>query len=284
MTSESPESALRALAGFGALDDSAIDPGEGALLFAALFRPGVALERYRSHLRKLANEVAERFAELVTAGAGDTAETRLAALKHILCDRHGYQADRENADPMLASDLIHVIDHARGGALTLGILYIAAARAQGWKISGLSIPGHFALRLDEGAQRPIFDPSDSCRILQAADLRRLVKKARGGQAELSADYYRGAGNREILIRLQNQIKLRQVEAEDYEGALRSVAAMRALDPREFRLLLDEGVLCARTGRKDAAIAALEDYMTRIPGQRDRREAAALLAQIRNAPE
>lgn len=283
MNSVSAERVRQSLAGYGPLADDLVDPAEVALLFAALAHPGISLERYRIHLKKTAEDVAERYKALLAAGAEETPETRLASLKHILADKQGYEGDRDNPAHIQNADLIQVIDRRKGGPLTLGILYMSAARAQGWQVSGLAIPGYFAARMDAGGHRLIFDPFEGCRILQAADLRRLVKQAKGPQAELSIDYYNAAGNREILIALQNQVKLRQVEAEDYEGALQSVEAMRAVDPGEFRLLLDAGVLNARTGRRDAAIAALEDYIGKAPDPRDRREAAILLLQVRDAP-
>ena len=84
------------------------------------------------------------------------------------------------------------------------------------------------------------------------------------------------------MRLQNNIQLRLIEAEDYEGALRTVEAMRAVDPGEYRLLLDAGVLYARTNRLQKAIVTLEAYITRAPGDRDRQEAAMLLEQLRES--
>ena len=104
----------------------------------------------------------------------------------------------------------------------------------------------------------------------------------GPNAELSATYYEPANNRTILVRLQNNIKLRRIEAEDYEGALRIVQAMRAIDPAEYRLLLDAGVLYARTNRLQNAIETLEDYIAKAPGDRDRHEAALLLQNLRDS--
>jgi len=46
--------------------------------------------------------------------------------------------------------------------------------------------------------------------------------------------------------MQNNAKLRQIEGEDYLGALKTVEVMRLLDPNEYRLLFDAGVLYART--------------------------------------
>jgi regulator of sirC expression with transglutaminase-like and TPR domain len=109
-----------------------------------------------------------------------------------------------------------------------------------------------------------------------------VKQALGPQAELSVTYFEPADNRSLLVRLQNIVKTRQIEAEDYEAALQTVTAMRAVDPHEYRLLLDQGVLCARLDMAPVAIAALEAYIEKAPSDRDRHEAAMLLQQLKQA--
>ncbi len=253
--------------------------GESALQLAAIFHPDIALERYKNHLTKIAREVASRHEALLTAGGEDDLETRLAALKHVFVDVHGYAGDRKTPDHIQNADLIRVIDRGAGNAVALSVLYIEVAMAQGWDAYGLDIPGYFAVRLDKDGQRLIFDPFEGCRILQAPDLRRLVKRTMGPHAELSADYYEPATHSDILLRLQNHIKLRQIENEDYDAALKSVDAMRDIAPDEFRLLLDAGVLYARTNQPEKAALVLEDYISRAPDARDRQEAALLLQEI-----
>ncbi len=261
------------------MPDDEIDLAPAAIALAACEHPGLSLDRYFNHLKKLAEGVRDRYVELLEAGADDAAETRLAALKHVLSDRFDYAGDSENYDDLENADLIRVIDRRKGMPIALAILYIHAGQAQDWDIHGLNFPGHFLVRLDKDGQRLIFDPFEGCRVMQAPDLRALLKQAMGPKAELSAHYYEPAGGREILIRLQNNIKLRRIDLEDYEGALKTVEAMRRVDPDEYRLLLDAGVLYARTGRSKAAVAMLEDYIAKAPDPRDRHEAELLLQHI-----
>ncbi|QQG36955.1 MAG: transglutaminase family protein [Micavibrio aeruginosavorus] len=266
----------------GAGEDSAIDLGKTALLLSELAHPGIVSERYMAHIRKLGADVGHRYQSLLTSGAEDNAETQLAALKHILADQYGYHGDEVRYDDIRNADLIDVIERRKGMPITLAILYILAAQAQGWNVAGLNIPGHFVVRLEKDGQRLIFDPFQRCVLLNAPELRQLIKKTVGEHAELSASYFEPVGPRQILIRLQNNIKTRLIEGEDYERALLVVESMRAIDPHEYRLLLDEGVLCARTGKAQAAMLALEEYIKQAPDQRDRQEAAILLQHIRSS--
>lgn len=265
----------------GAMADADIDIAEAALGLAVMNHPGLVLDRYREHLKKIARDVAERHEALLKDADGkDSLSLRAEALRAVLADSMGYTGDSDSRDKFESSDFIRVIDSRCGVPVTLSILYLHAARAQGWTAHGLNIPGHFVVRLDLEGERMICDPFDFFNVLQAPDLRRLVKDALGAGAELSATYYEPASNRETLIRLQNNIKIRQIENEDYESALRTVEGMRALDPKEYRLLLDEGVLCARVNRIQDAIDALEQYIVAAPHDRGRHEAALLLQQLK----
>jgi regulator of sirC expression with transglutaminase-like and TPR domain len=263
-------------------DDSELNLLTLALAFAAPAHEGISIDKYFSHGAKIAGEVGERYIALMNAGADDDAGTQLAALKHILHDREGYTGDTETYDDLQNADMMRVIDRRKGLPISLCILYISAGRANGWQVDGLNFPGHFLARIEHKGQRLIFDPFNGCAVMEAPGLRRLLKKVRGGNAELSADYYRPCSNRDTLIRLENNVKLRMIDAEDYKGALEVIDLMRAFDPGEYRLLLDAGVLYVRTGQARAAADVLEKYIALTPNAQDRQEAEAILRSLRDA--
>ncbi len=271
---------LEALDRIGEVEDSAINLAESALLLSKLTRPEVNTQRYHHHLQKIARDVSDRFRLLLEGGASDDVLTRLAALKHIIADQEGYKGDEDTYNALENADLTRVIDRRRGLPITLAILYIHAGQAQGWDISGINFPGHFIVRLEQEGKRVLFDPFHFGKILEAPDLRHYLKAALGPRAELSVAYYAQATNRDILVRLQNNIKLRQIEAEDYQGALDTLCALRRIDPAEHRFLYEVGIINARIERYLVALEALEDYVTKAPDARDRAEARGLIAHIR----
>jgi regulator of sirC expression with transglutaminase-like and TPR domain len=173
-----------------------------------------------------------------------------------------------------------VIERRRGLPVALSLLYICAAEANGWSVHGLNMPGHFILRINDSGVQTLFDPFQECKILNAHDLRELLKSALGPSAELSAEYYNAVTKRDVLIRLLNNIKLRMIQHEGYKDALKIVELMRIIDPDEYRLLLDAGVLYAKVGMAMAALPLLDHYIEKAPDSRDRQEAALLLSQIR----
>ncbi len=270
------------LQSLGRVPDHEIPLAEAALLLSASYSAGIDLDRYRNHLSKLAEKVGKRFAALLDAGADDSAETRLAALKHIISDQYQYEGDTDNYDDLENADLVRVIDRRKGLPIALSIITLHAAKAQGWDMEGINFPGHFLLRLEWGSHRLITDPFSRFQIMQASDLRNLVKKIAGPEAELSSSYYESATSRDILIRLQNNIKHRQIEHEDYEGALKTVEQMRLIAPDENRLLFDSGVLHARNSHIRKAIEILEEYLKKAPKPSDRRDAELFLASLRDS--
>lgn len=279
MDSFDPQKYLESLDG---ASEEAIDLAKAALALAARDQPGVVIERYLNHIKKISADVAARHAELIAAGAVDDAGAQLAALKHVIVTMHAYKGDVETYTDIQNASLMRVIDRRMGSPVTLAILYIVAGQSQGWDVAGVDFPGHFICRLDKEGRRLIFDPFYDCKILDAPDLRNFVKQVRGPEAELSAAFFNPSGRRDTLIRLQNNIKYRQIENEDYEGALSTVAGMRLIAGDEYRLLLDAGVLFARTGQPKAAIEVLEDYIKKAPKDRDRHDAALLLQELKNS--
>ena len=266
----------------GSLEDENIDLAKTAIYLAAYKYQGRNLERYFNHLKKLVKDTNMRHAELLEAGASDDAETQVAALKQIIADQNNYIGDSEDYDNLLNADLIAVIDRAKGLPISLCILYIQVGRALDWDVEGLNIPGHFVVRVQKNGRRIIFDPFYGGGLLEAPQLREFVKRARGAGAELQVEYFESAKNREILVRLQNNIKLRQIDSEDYRAALETIERTLLIAPDEYRLLLDAGVLYSRIDQPLASIKALEGYIEKVPNPQHKFEAQMLLKSVRDS--
>ena len=266
------------LAEMGAKPDSEIDLFEGALLLASLDEPGARHEPYRDHAGKLADGV--------RSYAGGTAldrdvEGRLEALHWILARQNGYHADENVYDDLAAANIMRVVDRRLGLPVTLGVLYIEIARAQGWAAAGIDFPGRFLVRLDHDGRRLVFDPSKADRSLTAADLRRLLKMVSGPQAELTPSHYAVASDRDILLRIQNNIKVRLLRAGELEIALRTVEVMAALAPGRTELWREAGLLNARLGNLKAAVVALEEYLRRTDDNPREQRTSLLLQELRS---
>ncbi len=272
----------------GGQADAEIALAESALLLAALERPRVSLERYQHHLSLLARDTGE---EAARDGAGRSLPGRVGALNAVIRARHGYSGDNLTYDDPQNANLMRVIDRRKGLPVALGILYIHAARAQGWAIEGLNFPGHFLLRLDLGGERVILDPFDEGALREPKDLREILRRVAGpgvgpgagpgADAELRPEYTRPVSNREILLRLRNNIKLRLLRDQRGEEALAVIESMLMIAPGQGAHWREAALLHAQLGNLRAAVMALENVIELGGTQQEMLEAARLLQSLKS---
>src|SRR5205807_7322353 len=125
---------------------------EAALASSAFGLLRCVFARYVQHLCALARDIGRH------PGAGGDIDDRVRAVNEIVLLKYGYSGDELTYDDLQNANLIRVVDRRKGLPVALGILYLHAARAHGWDSVGLGFPGHFLIRLGEGAERLILDP------------------------------------------------------------------------------------------------------------------------------
>ena len=263
------EAALSALAN---LPDDEIDLAEAALAISMLRPRTPDPTPYRQHLAEIAAAVGH--------ATGSAFESRIDALNHVILGTFGYEGDALTYDDLDNADLARVIDRRKGLPVSLGILYLHAARAQGWRAAGLGFPGHFLIRIEGDGEAAVVDPFHAGRMHDAAGLRGLLKATCGLDAELEPAHWQPVTNREVLIRLQNNIKARCVESGDVERALQAVEAMLLFASSVAYLWREAGVLNVKLGQLGAAVRTLERYVELSGSGPARDDAVRLLNQVR----
>jgi regulator of sirC expression with transglutaminase-like and TPR domain len=211
------------------------------------------------------------------AQAGLDARCRLLA--DIMAGEFAYHGDRLNYDDLQNADLMRVIDRRQGLPVALAILYMHAARSQGWAVEGVNFPGHFVIRLFHDGKAAILDPFDGGRQLETGDLRQRLKAAIGDKAELQPSHYAGVGNRDILLRLQNNIKVRLIQDGDLPRAAAMVERMVLLAPQAAALWREAGLIHSRLGNLLAAKLALSRFLETSDNEAQRHQVARLLQDI-----
>lgn len=258
----------------GRLPDGELPVAEAALALAARERPRAAIAQYREHLALLVRGVRD-----AAARAQDLADC-VAAFNRVIYGRYGYAGDTITYEDPQNADLMRVIDRRKGLPVALGILAIHVARAQGWQMAGLAFPGHFLVRIEHGGERAILDPFNGGRTRAAPELRELLRAINGADATLLPQHYELVGDRNVLLRLQNNLKLRHLEARAPAKALAVIEGMLLLAPEAARLLYEMALIQVELGNMGAAIAALEQFLERNGLDGERRHAALLLQRLR----
>jgi regulator of sirC expression with transglutaminase-like and TPR domain len=266
---------LAALDAMGQLPDAELDLAIAALQFARADLPGADWQATRAYLSALAREAAV----LPAAGLAERAE----ALADLLARQHGYQGDAETYDDLANANLIQVVERRRGLPVALGILWIHAARAAGWEAHGLDFPGHFLVGLAASGKQAVVDPFSGGGLLGPPALGALLKRIEGPGAELRPDMLSPVGNRLILLRLQNNIKLRRLLAGELGSALDCTERMLRLAPAAATLWREAALMQERLGQVTAALAAWRRFLVLVPdgdlAAQAQKAMAALSAQL-----
>lgn len=251
-----------------------VELADTALALAGLDRPGATAEDYLDHLAGLGAELA--------ASEAEDADGRAEALATVMARRHRYRGDDQDDDQVSNANLMWVIDHRRGIGPALGIVYLEAARRAGWPADGLSFPGRFLIRVEgAGGDRAILEPFHGGRRLSAPQIRALLKEVTGARSELAPSLWSPLANRDILVRLQNDVKLRLLRCGRVDRALAVVEAVLLFAPGQTALWREAGLMHLRLGSPKPAQAALEQFVSRTTNEPARRRTLQLLQEIRS---
>jgi regulator of sirC expression with transglutaminase-like and TPR domain len=239
------------------LGDAPLDIAEVALAFAAMDRPGVPLERYRQELAAMIEAVKNQLSALATDAS---MEKQVARVSRVLADDLSFKGDTPTYDDPQNANLMRVIDRRKGLPVALGILYIHTARGQGWWAEGLNFPNHFLIRVRAGGDQMILDPFHQGRSMDAPALRQLIRGMSSGKADLTPAATEAVSDRQVLLRLQNNIKLRLYQGERFSEALAVLERMRLLAPDLIDLQREAGMVNAKIGNLRTAIDLLRTYL------------------------
>jgi regulator of sirC expression with transglutaminase-like and TPR domain len=273
MNDDSREEMLRLLAKMGGLSDEALDLADAALLLGALDGAEELFARSRGHVEQLVSRLAE-----IGAGA-ETVQAQASALSQVLYEEAGYEGDHVTYDDPANANLLRVIERRRGLPVALGLLYIHLGDKQGWQVRGLAVPGHFVIRISAEGERLVLDPFNGGAKVETPQLRMLLKRAMGPDAELAPAHLVEVGKREVLMRLQNNIKSRALAEKRLDRVACVLERMTLLAPAEASLWYERGLIESEVGHLGAAANALKICVERSGEGALRKSAEAALAKL-----
>ncbi len=263
------------------LPDDEINLAEMGLLLAAHFYGEESFQHHYTHLDELTQSL-KKESERALSEAGVEVlplELQVTSLQHVFASQFDYQGDMEEYDSPQNALMSDVINRRRGLPVALGILFIQTARNLGWTAEGLNFPGHFLVRLEAYGLRKILDPFAGGMPVEAVHMRALLKGVEGNHAEIKPSYYQPCSNRDILLRLQNNLKTRLLKESDYDRALDVIEANMMFSPEKYSLWYESGLLKSRTGRLHGAIADFHYYQEHCHNELDRQKINVLLAEL-----
>jgi len=203
----------------------------------------------------------------------------LALLAALLVQAHGYRGDSETYDDLQNADLVRVIERRRGLPVALSILWMHAARARGWRCVGLNMPTHFLLRLEAEGGSWTIDAFDGGRVIDSAEIAARLTLQRAAAAGLRPGDVDELDDRAVLLRLQNNIRIRLQQAGEAGRALDVMRRMLAVAPAVIELWEDAAALHAAQGSLRGALDCLDSAMALAAGAGARQRISLARARI-----
>jgi len=219
--------------------------------------------------------------------AGAPLVERVARLNHLLFTECGFAGDDETYDDPRNSLLDQVLDRQRGLPILLSVLTIEVGRRVGLALDGVAFPAHFLVAPTHAQPRFFVDPFHQGQILRREHLVQRLSAMFGGRGVSEADLDRftaAATPREILIRLNNNLKGSHLRRQELPGVLRCIDRLLALDATLMTERRDRGWVLARLGRVDEAVDDLETYLLVHPTARDADMVRQHLRDLRGGQE
>lgn len=249
----------RALEAIGHLTDVEIDIGNAALQLARIDAPDADWETAARHLSDIARTVVCR-SENVDPGLIPRAEL----LAEVLGGEFGYVGDTETYDHPDNANLIRVTERRRGLPVALGVIWLHAARAAGWESHGVNFPSHFLVALDGKRSQVVMDVFNRGQPMAARELQALLQRVEGENAEMRPGLLAPMSTRQVLLRLQNNIVTRRLDAGDLRGGLRCVEDMLLIARDQAELWRQAGALNEGLEQVAAAQDCYERFLAIVP--------------------
>jgi len=257
----------------GQAGDGPHDIARAAVMLSALDHAGRPLEPYLKHLAEIAEHARTE------SRISMTAEDGARSISALLVGRYGYDGDRLSYDDPNNADFMSVIDRRRGLPVALGVLYIHAARAAGFEAAGLNTQGHFLLRIKLRGTEALIDPFNGGAAL---DRETLGAPPRMGSPQSDDPRLaEPACDIDVLLRLENNLKLRVLQLGERNRALEIAKRMVLIAPRRADMWIDLARLNEGAGALGAAQRAYEACLTlALQGEALHNEAALALHALK----
>ncbi len=241
--------------------DEDIDLARAALHVAAEERPDLDVE---AHLRRLDALAATVAPDLAAFGSPVDALARMRAL----FQSEGFRGNTEDYFDPRNSCLDQVLERRTGIPITLSLVYLEVGWRCGLPLVGVGFPGHFLVKYVEPGGEHYVDPFEGARAIGVAELRTRMVSLFGGDARLLPEHLAGTSRRDILVRLNANLKSVYTDRGDLPRALAAVERILILTPEAPAEVRDRGLLYLGLRAYAQAVRDLERYLALAPAADD----------------
>jgi regulator of sirC expression with transglutaminase-like and TPR domain len=222
-----------------------------ALLIAAHARPDLEPDGYLARLDELAHACDEPV---------------LAEVTHVLFGVEGFRGNEGDYYDPRNSYLDEVLDRRVGIPITLSVVLMEVARRLGIDVAGVSMPGHFLVRL-AGEPAVLLDAYAGGLLISEAECKQRFRAVQGEAVPFDPAYLVPVGPLDIVARMLNNLRNIHLQRQDSRNLewvlrLRGLLPGASIDDRSERA----GVLVA-LARFDEAADVLDALAEEAPEPR-----------------
>lgn len=167
------------------------------------------------------------------------------------------------------SFLNRVLETRTGIPITLSLLFLEVARRLGLRCSGVGLPGHFIIGLDDTGE--YLDPFNAGVSLSTEDCRALVDRMSAGSLEWRDEFLAPYTKRDILFRILNNLKAVYMQVREYTKAVGVIQRMSIISPGLPSLYQEQAWCHAEQQEYRLAIGVLEAYLEKAGNPDDSRQ-------------
>jgi regulator of sirC expression with transglutaminase-like and TPR domain len=239
------------------------DVAPGALAIAAVEYPRLDSQAYLDKLDAIGAQTLASVAR--AAGAEGPVHARVEAVNHCLYTELGFRGNRDHYADVRNSCLNQVLDRRTGIPITLAVVYMEAARRAGLRVEGINFPGHFLVRVWDGAAGSaddglVVDPFEGGAVLTEPDCRALLARQDGADLTFRPALLARASRRQMFVRMLVNLKRLYVQNRSFGHARTVTDALLALSPSSLQELRDRGLLSYHLHDYTPALRDLEEYL------------------------
>jgi regulator of sirC expression with transglutaminase-like and TPR domain len=236
--------------------------------------PGLQAQSYVERIQQLAERNRVR--------CRPSARTRdiLGQINWVLFVEEAIQANQEDYYDPRNSYLNEVLDRRLGIPISLSVLYWSVAERVGLSMSGVNLPLHFMLRVDDDDEAWFVDPFNAGAIYNRSRCQQMLCGIAKRPLVLTDSLVAPCSIRVVATRMLRNLKSIYGQAGDYTSLLPVQRRLTALNPDEPAELRDLGLLCAQTDHPGEAIDPLEHYLQASPEEAGAEEIKNLLDFVR----
>ena len=223
-----------------------------ALYLAGEEYPEIDVHSYLAELDAFASQIALR--EIAETAPADLAR----AIAHYLFNQVGLHGNTGEYYSPENSYLNRVLETRTGIPITLSLIFLEVARRLGLRCSGVGLPGHFIVGLDDTGE--YLDPFNAGTMLSAEDCRNLVQNMSGGRLEWTDQVLAPYTKRDVLFRILNNLKSVYMQTKEYTKAVGVIQRMAIISPGMSSLYQEQAWCHAQQYEYRMAIGVLEAYL------------------------